>query len=523
MTSLKHTVARNTVWTGLDTVVDFLLQTTTGILVARAIGPSMLGAWGYVLWISAMTVAVGNFGVPAALIKYLGDLLGQRRFAEIPGLLRRTVFFQATISVVLTGIGLTWARYFLPLDQRTFGALTVLSILPAGMLGIATAINAAMERLRSNAIPSIAGIVVQTSLNLATLVCGWGLVGLATALLLGRTCDSLLRWRFALRWLPEHLRGLGYDGQAGSGRLPLDRTLRRGLVLFCTHATILLVLRLVVWNRSEVFFLKQFCSLDQLAFYAVATGFAALPTQLATPFVTATSPSIYAERGRGSDGARRFTAVSWRYLALIVFPSSVGLLVLSRPLIHVLYGPKYFAAAPVLICAMALGLLPPLAQPANSLIAAENGQSLLVRWNVVAALLVLGLDWLLVGLFCSTGAALADGLGRTIATLGVWYIAARWFKLKLPFRFAGRLFLACLVMAAPVLPFLLIGPELLAVIAGPLVGAVAFVVGVRMAKVLDADDVDRLRALEKVLPRKARIAFLKVLAWMGRTSLKEGA
>lgn len=503
----------------MDTAVDFLLQTVMGILIARAMGPSKLGAWGYVLWISSMAVQVGNFGVPAALLKYLSDLLGQRRFEEIAALIRGTALFQGLVSVGITGVGLIWAGYFLPAEQRTFGILAVLSIIPSGVLGIATAMNSAMENQRYNAIPSIAGIVTQVSVSVATLLLDWGLVGLASALLLGRILDTSVRWGFALRSFPAHLRRLGWKPQQISGHSPLSVELRRELVRYCGHATMLLVLRLVVWNRSEVFFLKQFCGLEQLAFYSVAAGFALIPTSLATPFINAAMPSIFAERGRDSDSARRFTASCWRYLALIVFPTSVGLLVLSRPLIRVLYGPQYYASAPVLMCAMALALIPPLIMPATSFVAAENGQSFLVRWNVIAAVVVLGLDWLLISQLCSTGAALANGIGQTVTTLGVWLIAARRFKLRLPFRFAGRLLLACLFMGGAAVVVLLLSSDLVAIIVGPPVGAAAFIVGMRLARVLDAEDIERLSILERVFPGKTRAGYIKLLAWMGRTPL----
>lgn len=490
-----------------------------GILIARAMGPTVLGAWGYVVWIASMAIQVGNFGIPSALIKYLGDALGQRRFEEVGGLIRGTIIFQVFVALGLAAIGLVWALFYLPAGQRTFAVLAVLSIVPAAMLGIATAMNSAMENQRYNAIPSIIGVLTQTLVGICTLIFHWGLVGLAAALLLCRTLDCIIRAWLAFVRFPVHLRKLGWDPKSTPTTSHLSRELRREVVNYCMHASMLLALRLIVWNRSEVFFLKQLCSLEQLAFYSVATGFAGIPISLATPFINAAMPSIFAERGRGIEGARRFTGLSWRYLALIVFPTSVGLLVLSRPLIHVLYGPQYHAAAPVLVYAMALGLIPPLVTPANSFVAAENGQKLLVRWNIAAALLVLGLDWVMIRWFCSTGAAIADGLGRTIATVGVWLIAARWYKLKLPYGFAARLLLACLIMAASVLPIVWLLPQLLAIILGPLVGAIGFIVGLRIARVLDDEDADRLRILEKAFPGKTREVFLVVLAWMSRTSL----
>jgi len=57
---------------------------------------------------------------------------------------------------------------------------------------------------------------------------------------------------------------------AGSSRLPPGLALK--LTKFCGESTILALLAMVVWNRSEMIFLKRFCDIRQVAFYSVAFG-----------------------------------------------------------------------------------------------------------------------------------------------------------------------------------------------------------------------------------------------------------
>ncbi len=516
MRSLKQKVLSNTIWGGLDAVVEFVVPTVVSILVARAMGPTKLGAWGYVVWIAMMARVLGDFGVSLAVRKYIGQYFGKKDFGTALTILRYAVGFQVLIGIALTGAGLGWVHGYLPPEQRTFGTIAVVSIFPAALMGIASGMNDTMERLHGNVIPSIVGVLTHAGVSIATLVLNWDLEGLAAALLVSTALDTSLRWLLVRRSLVECLGEAGITRQSLPRRVAISDPLWRDMRAFCMNATILLVLRMVVWMRSEVFFLERFCSLEQLAFYSVAIGFSELPMKIAFPFSRAAVASLYAERGRSVEGARRFAALFWRYHALMVLPTSAGLCILSGPLIRTLYGPQYYAAAPVLFWALALGFLGPLQEPATNLVTAGNGQKYLVRWNIVAAVVVLTLDVVLVRSHCATGGAIAMGLGRLVTTIGVWEIARRWFGFELPVRFGLRLFAATLGMALTVWLVMLLSGDLLALLLGPATGMVTFPLWLRLLRPLVKEDVDRLGAAQSLLPGRLRPPYRFVLNWVAR-------
>ncbi len=479
-------------------------------------GPTKLGAWGYVLWISSMAAMFASYGIASAVRKYVADLLAERRYELVQPLVRVTVAVQLTLVGCLTVVGILWMRHSMPPDQHRFATIAMMSFMPMGVMSIATTINGAMERLEFNAVASMTGTATIAVLTLISLWLGWDLEGLALALISGRVLDTCIRWGFAKKHFPKHLAELGYVAPQSGPRASLPSELKSELLRFFFDASVLLLLRLVIWNRSAVFFLERLCDMDQLAFYSVASTFASLPTQLALPLTNAATSSLFAERGRGGANFQRYTTIYWRYLALVVAPCAVGLGVLSGPVVRTLYGENYVSAIPVLMVSMVLGIIPALADPASTYVTAENGQRKLVRWSLIAAVIVLALDWFFVKHFCSLGAAIADGVGKCITTVGIWLIARRSYGLVLPFGFGLRLLLATAVMGIAVSPLALTAPTLVSMVGGPPLGAVAFFVGLRLTGVLDREDADRLRAIERILPWRMRAPFVRCLHWVCR-------
>lgn len=480
-------------------------------------GPTKLGAWGYVLWLSSMAAMFASYGIAGAVRKYVADLLAEKRYELVQPLVRLTVVVQLCLVGGLTVLGILWMRHSMPPEQHLFATIAMLSFMPMGVMSIATTMNGAMERLEFNAVASMIGTLTIAILTLTSLWLGWDLEGLALALIVGRVLDTCIRWTFARKHFPKHLAELGYVAASNSPRASLPSALKAELLHFFLDATILLVLRLVIWNRSAVFFLERLCDMNQLAFYSVASTFASLPTQLALPLTNAATSSLFAERGRGGANFQRYTIIYWRYLALVVAPCAVGLCVLSGPVVLTLYGDNYAPAVPVLMVSMLLGIIPALADPASTYVTAENGQRKLVRWSLLAAVIVLILDWVFVKYFCSLGAAFADGIGKGITTLGIWFIATRAFGLKLPYGFGLRLLLAAAFMGILVAPLAFTAPTFVSMVVGPPLGVLAFFVGLRLARVLDVEDADRLQAIERVLPWRIRSAFVRCLRWVCRS------
>jgi O-antigen/teichoic acid export membrane protein len=516
--SLVRTVARNSLWSGFDLIVDILLPPIISIMVARAMGPAKLGSFSYVTWVSTVAASLGGLAMAAAARKYMAEYAGQRRPDVFRAILRVGLTFQFVVSLLLVGAGLCWVFLALPRDERGFATLAMISILPAGLMPMATSVNNAVEELRPNVIASVAGGLVHAAGMCATLVMGWDLVGLAGALLASKTCDCVVRWVLTKRRLPHYLIAMGASSDSLHSAVRLPPGLSREITKFFAESTVLVLLAIVVWNRSEMIFLKRFCDIRQVAFYSVAFGLSLLPAQIVGPFSRAAGVSVFAEQGRSDKAGRHVTHLYWRYLVLLALPVCLGLSALSGPLVRLLYGVQYHAAAPVLMVSAALSMFAPLASPATSLITAAGGQARLVRWGLLSAVATIALDYWLVRHYAAMGGALANGLGQAISTIGTIVIARKQVSFRISLGFTLRVSLAAFGMAATVALFMHLVPNIVGVIAGPLLGVVMYAVFLRVGRAVDEQDIDRLLRAENVFPTRARPLYRKLVRTMARLS-----
>jgi len=516
--SLVRTVARNSLWSGFDLIVDTILPPIVSIIVARAMGPAKLGVFSYVTWVATVAASLGGGGMSLAARKYMADYAGQNRPDVFRAILRIGLAFQAIVSLVLVGVGLYWVFSALPADERGFAVLAIVSILPAGLMPMATSVNNAVEELRPNVIASVAAGLVHAAGMCATLVMGWDLVGLAGALLASKTCDCVVRWILTQRRLPHYLRAMGASADSLRQAVRLPPGLAREIAIFLGQSTVLVLLAIVVWNRSEMIFLKRYCDVRQIAFYSVAFGLSLIPGQIVGPFSRAAGVSVFAEQGRSATSGRQVAHMFWRYMVLLVLPVCLGLAALSGPLVRILYGVQYYQAAPVLTLAAALSMFAPLATPATSLVTAAGGQGRIMYWGLLAAVATIALDYGLVRYHAAMGGALANGLGQAISTIGTIVIARRYVDFRISLGFTLRVSLAAIAMAAVVALFVHLVPNIVGVVGGPFLGVAAYMAFLRIGRVVEKQDIDRLLEAESVFPSRARTAYRRLVHIIARVS-----
>jgi O-antigen/teichoic acid export membrane protein len=145
--------------------------------------------------------------------------------------------------------------------------------------------------------------------------------------------------------------------------------------------------------------------------------------------------------------------------------------------------------------------------PAYNLLLATENQKPLVIWNCVCGVADVLLDLTLIPLFGAFGAAAANGIAQTLAAVGVWVIVGRRFSIRLDATFFTRLTAVCVSMAAIVLLIVSMLHSWPAVAAGTGAGIAVFVLGLRFASVLAAEDRERLLTLERQLPARIRTSY----------------
>jgi O-antigen/teichoic acid export membrane protein len=494
--SLKRRIAHNSIWYAIEVAMGILATLATTIIIARLIGPQRLGYFNYIYWLANTAGGLASLGIPATTGKYMAEYLAGSQKSVARAIFFFTLRVQGVVALVMTAIGLTLVLTLVDPAYRIASIFLVITMLPQMLTFIPSQANVGSENLAANTRGAFAGTVVYVLLVALSLSLGWDLLGIACAIFVSR-CAEL-----AGKLIPV----LGWIRKIPAAELP--PAVKKRMISFSGQNMILLVLNVVVWDRSDMVFLKMLQSdTRQLAFFSVAFSIIEKLLLLPQTFAAGVGASQLAEYGRDRQRLLRMTTTAARYVYLCGLPMLAGAAAISGPLIGTLYGPRYLPMIRVFQL-MAIFAIPRVVLfPAYNLLLATENQKPLVIWNCICGVVDVLLDLTLIPVLGALGAASANGIAQTLAAVGVWVIVARRFSIRLDIAFFRKLSLVCAAMAAVVLAIAYGLHSWQAVAAGIGAGIVVFVLGLRFASVLASEDRERLLTLERQLPERTRSPF----------------
>jgi O-antigen/teichoic acid export membrane protein len=485
----SNTIAKNSFWYGIETLTNLLLTFFTSIVVARAIGPEKLGYFLYIWWIAGVASMMGSLGIPAATRKYMSEYFGRGQMGIARTVFYKTLRLQTGIAAVAAIFSLVVIWFFGDHQYRLMSLFMIASIFPYMVNSVVAGANAALEDLRANVPASLLSTGIFVSAVALSIYFGWNLLGISIGLFTMRAAELVVRM------VPMIRRLNAYPPE------PLDQVLSRRMFLFSGQSLVLLLLGLVIWDRSEMIFLKNFCSdIRQVAFYSVAFNLTERLLIFSQIFGTATEATVMAQYGRDSTRSGDLIGASVRYLALISFPVHLGLAAIAGPVMWIIYGRKYSEAVPALIVAACLGIPKAFLLPVQALLASWERQDLIIRWGLVAGALNIALDLLLIPKYGAVGAAIANGSAQTFSVLALWLAAVHLLKVRVPILPVVKIALISSFMAFLVhVTTSRVAPVPAVILAAPL-GAAFFMILIRMTGALDPADHRRMLNLKRHVP-----------------------
>jgi O-antigen/teichoic acid export membrane protein len=487
----SKTIARNTVWYGIETGISFLTGLITSIAIARTLGPTKMAYIIYVSWLTTLVYSLGSVGIPATAQKYMAEFLGGGDRSTARFIYFRTLLIQTLLALVATGVAVAWVFHDAPLEYRTASLLLVLSILPAMINFISARANVAAETLSANLPGSISSTATYFILTLLAVTLDWGVNGICFAMLAMRVVDCIVRL------IPTMRRILGWD--SGHAHPPAD--LRARMTTFASQSIMVVLLTIIVWDRSEFLLLKHLSpDIRQLAFYSVAFGLAERLLLFPSIFASATGASIYAQYGRDRSRLPSMTAASARYIALVSIPIHAIAVPLAAPVLLVLYGKQYVGALVVATAAPLLCLPKAFLGPIQSLFESVERQKYFLITTVIASFVDIAVAWALIPKHGALGACIGSGAAQFTAVGLMWAIGIRKYDIQLPWKFFLKI--TAISSAASCAAYLVIArmSALPALIVGSLIVTGVFFALAYIFKVLEQEDRDRFLIITKACP-----------------------
>jgi O-antigen/teichoic acid export membrane protein len=463
-------------WTLLNRVLPQAQLLVLSIIVARYLGPTDMGRQSYIAFASIALVQVATAGMPMALSRFVGELLGARRGGHAMSLYQFTrrvervaaALAGATLIVVALAGG----------DPRAAWALAGVSAALAVLQAVPMSLLAGAQRWRQGSVPGLVTGVATVPLTFIVLEAGGGITGL-----FGLEAAAVF---VNLIWSSVLARRLIGDLPAPE---PIPPELRRRFLSFAGSTSILVIIQFVVWRRSELFVLQHYSTDSQIAFYSIAfaaiSGLSKLPETVEAVSVPAVANLV----GTGED--ERIRRGFWRAMRLLVLatlPLVAGVAVTGPALLELAYGSEYADAGTVLLVMLAPVLIQPMLRVSEGILYALERVKFIVITGLVATVVDLALAFLLIPSMDAVGAAIANGAAILVAGVPALVLAVHLHRpVTLPVGPLVRAVVVSLIVAGASWAGLLVG-TLVAVVAG----ALAFFVAAFVLRPLSSEDAEWL-------------------------------
>src|SRR5436190_19721329 len=257
-------IARNSFWMLFDSLYGMAASFYCSIAVARGLGPELMSDYNYVIVLASVLRLVTELAIPMTFRRFASELMGRQDFATLRTLIRFTLRVQTQIAALGVTVGLVIALASSTHDRRVFGALAVVSVVPALLSSIPTGTLQATENVRLYIVGSLAGITVNLVGITLSVLFHLGLLGVMVSFVSARFID------FALRFMAFRRVYAGLPGRAADASAVLDPTLKKRLYAFALRQLPQIAFQILLWERFEVLFLKRLGPAGSIAFFSIS-------------------------------------------------------------------------------------------------------------------------------------------------------------------------------------------------------------------------------------------------------------
>lgn len=501
-------IFKNSFWFSMDNVFTFIAGTFISIFAARTFGPEVMGYYVFVLWIAMLSaVLAGQGGIVIVVRRYVMELIAKNQFSTIRSVLKLIGLAQTLLAAVAFASASAFVLYSLPANYHLLGLLGVASMVPSLFMAVFAGANTAIKDMMSNIRASAIGTTVYVLCSVVVLVLKLGPTLLIASFLFGR----IISFSYVYFAYAKNFKLLSSVRQDALFESSINNELKQRIIKFSVQTLALQLVNLVVWDRSELLFLKAFATPKDIAFYSISFSLVQQTAILYRSVSLVAGINLMHRVLNDPTSATRMIATLVRYIALVAIPVTFGLAVLSGPLMTVLYGSQYLPAIPVLAIVGALGFGRAFLLPVEQFCSAAERQDLMIRCTGYASVINLSLAYLLIPPFGSVGAAWCNGLSQLAGMAIGWGLLAKHHPIQIPWNRLARVIVSGLLMAFLVFLVSRFSIPWVSLIAGVLVGAVSYVVLLRLTRVFEEDDFMRLSSISKMMPGAVRPWYMKGL------------
>ncbi len=478
--------SRAVAWNGVLSISAALFGVAASVVTFRLLTKEQFGCLNTTTNYLRYASLLALFTLDTALLRYIPEYRARGDRKGLTDLLAKvfTVHFVVWAALVAVVAGIAgWLSAVNKADLRMLFYVGILVALPSVLSVSLQAVLTSFFRVKVQAVCTVIGGFLQLGcLWLFIRALGWGGPGAMLAQLGMSGFLVIVLLLFVVR--------LPYPKQTGEYS---PMRLRR-LLYFSAPYAFNRVAADVFGRQSEVFFLMPFYGAAAVATYGVAYQVSQRFLEFIPALFYGVGNVIAAEAYlQGRKQLARVMGVYWRILSMAVAAISIGGCALADKLTLLLFGAKGADAGPYAAVLFLTQASTVFTNPYFFVMRAEEKTWLTFWLSPPAAVISLGLDYLLIPKWGLNGALAATSLSFTLVTIMQYAVFRRVFPyLRIPWGYVLRCYAASLPMLL-VVPLKAHVPGHLGFLVCLPLAMVLWCIGARALRLIGEDEADLLR------------------------------
>ncbi|HUC95540.1 MAG TPA: flippase [Candidatus Saccharimonadia bacterium] len=421
-TTQNHkSVARNSAYIFISQLVAAVFVFVSSVYLARAVGPYTMGRYTYLIWIVSTFFTLGSLGIPTAIIKFIAQHSEDKDNNTAKQIAGSWLLISLGLSVIMALILCILAKFHvLTNHDKTLYFYLISLALPLNI--IASSLSSIFGGHR-RFLPLIKIGVICSPLSFLILVVvlsrSHSLFSIIIAYLLG----SILSFCITLIFVRK-------QDFISFARLP--RPVMGPMVKYAITVSAILILDLVVWDRSEVLFLGHYSSPQQVAYYSLSYTFTANIMGLLPGSISgALMPHIASLRKAKNQIINSYQTAS-KYAGLIVGMLIGGGIALAGPFVTMVYGHDYSQMVPVFRILFFSAGWAAIVNVGSTVLQGMGKQNYLLKIGIVLSVVNIVADFIIIPSHGALGAAMANGGTILLGGIIVIYILNSYVGIPFP-------------------------------------------------------------------------------------------
>jgi O-antigen/teichoic acid export membrane protein len=416
------------------------------VVLARVISPEQYGLYSIALIPSQTFSLFQDWGMNAALIKYVAYYRGTNEEHSIHDVIITGLAFKIVVGAGLSLLSLLLAGFLATAylgrpDAGNLVSIASIVILAQSLLSASQAMFVGFERMGYNSLTMLCQAVIKSVLSPLLVLLSYGALGA----LLGHTFSLLFTGGLGLIILYTLTRGLKKIKDRHSSMLvTLKKLLRFGIPLSISS------ILAGFFTQFFAFEMALYCNDATVGNYRVAVNFTVLLTFFTVPVSTVLFPAFAKiDPIKERRTLQTVFGSSVKYAAVLLVPATLVVMTLSSQMVSTLFGDKWISA-PFLLTLQAIGYLFVIFGDLNmtSLMSALGETTMLMLLSLLTLIAGIPLAFLMIPTLGITGVILGILLAAIPRLFCETYYLWKKYEVKVDYVTMAKILVASLLAAA---------------------------------------------------------------------------